>query len=197
MLGTVVKHPAVALGLGGGTLAMAASKGHAQKLESEIMRNRLGSSGAKYVYAELDALDRRTEAASTKLAFYKAANTGLVEGLGKGIGSETAKGLRNVVVSAGRKIRDRVVLEPKREKILDEVLGSDPTVSAYEEESPGAAAKAYSSMRRFAPELSTDPNVVASYLRESAQTGGATNYLTIKQLADTEAAINKAQGRIE
>ncbi|RLC86820.1 MAG: hypothetical protein DRJ03_07635 [Chloroflexi bacterium] len=176
---------------------MAASKGHAQKLESEIMRNRLGSSGAKYVYAELDALDRRTEAASTKLAFYKAANTGLVEGLGKGIGSETAKGLRNVVVSAGRKIRDRVVLEPKREKILDEVLGSDPTVSAYEEESPGAAAKAYSSMRRFAPELSTDPNVVASYLRESAQTGGATNYLTIKQLADTEAAINKAQGRIE
>lgn len=200
MLSTVVKHPVLALGLGGGALAATTAKGHAQKLESEIMRNRLGSSGAKYVYAELDALDQRTKLASEKLAFYKMAEGGgvgdlVIGGAAKGVGSEAVKGLKNVITGAGRKIRDRVVLEPQREKILDEILVSDPTISAYEKESPGAAAKAYTSMRRFAPELSTDPNVVASYLREAAQTGGATNYLTIKQLADTEAAINRAQGK--
>jgi hypothetical protein len=49
-------------------------------------------------------------------------------------------------------------------------------------------------MSRFAPELSTDPNVVTSFLRETAQTGGTMNHVMVKQLAEAEAAIQSAKG---
>lgn len=202
LLGMATEHPALLVSVGGGVLAASALKEHGQQLEKEIMQNRIGSPAAKYTYAELDALDARTERIAQKLAFYKVATGGssdivdaVIQGTAKSVGTEGVKGVGGLLASAGRKIRDRVVLEPQRELILDEILVSDPTISAYESESPGESARAYASMRRFAPELSTDPNVVASYLREAAQTGGATNYMTIKQLAETEAAINRAQGR--
>jgi len=40
-----------------------------------------------------------------------------------------------------------------------------------------------------APTLSMDPNVVTSFLREAAQTGGSINYMTLKQLAEAENAV--------
>ena len=200
MLGTALRHPALLLALGGGAVVASNLRQQGRELESEIMKNRLGAPGAKFVYAEFDNFAGRKRHLAEKLAFSKEADETavgdvIVKGLAGGAAGESVRGLRDVVGGAARKVKDRLVLEPRREKILEQILTEDPTVSAYEEESPGSAAQAYSSMKRVAPELSTDPNVVLSYLREAAQTGGSTNYMTIKQLAETEAAINKAKGR--
>jgi hypothetical protein len=56
--------------------------------------------------------------------------------------------------------------------------------------------KVYASMVSVAPTLSLDQNAVISFLREAAQTHGALNYMTIKQLAETEKAINETQGSL-
>jgi hypothetical protein len=202
----MVKHPALTAAAGGGAVAATELQGHSEKLEAEIMRNRLGSPGGKFVYSELDEFASRKKYLAEKTAFLKTSEErsfdparSVGEGFMSGAGGETAKqliqGVAGGVGRAARGIKNKVVLEPKREQLLRELLEEDPVIADYEKESPGTAEKAYSSMRRFAPELSTDPNVVASYLREAAQTGGAANYMTIKQLAETEAAINKAQGR--
>ena len=211
LLRFMVRHPALTAVAGGGAITASDLQRHAEQVEAETMRNRLGVPGGKFVYSEFDEFTNRKKYLAEKVAFLKSAAhpsadpidpAGILigeRGFLAGAGSETAKqvikGLTGGVGRAARKFKEKVVLEPKREKILEEIVTEDPVVSTYEKESPGAAAKAYSSMRRFAPELSTDPNVVAAYLREAAQTGGTTNYLTIKQLAETEAAINRAQGR--
>lgn len=209
----LLKHPAFTAAAGGGALAVGSLQDRADQLEAEIMRNRLGAPQGKFVYAELAEFSSRKKFLSEKTAFIKAAQGDtdydtsqdfnpqqlLGGSFLRGVGGETARqiieGTGRGVGRSARKIKDKLVLEPQRQRILEEVITEDPVVSVYEKESPGAAARAYASMRRFAPELSTDPNVVAAYLREAAQTGGAANYMTIKQLAETEAAINKAQGR--
>ena len=201
----LARHPAIAAAGVGGTIAAQDLGERGEQLETEIMRNRLGSPGGKYVYSSFEKFAERKKFLGEKLTFYKRADADvpaqLVGSLAGGAGGETAKqviqGLTGGVQRAARAIKDKAVLEPQRERILKEIVEEDPTVSAYESEAPGSAEKAFSSMRRVAPQLSTDPNVVAAYLREAAQTGGTTNYLTIKQLAETEAAINKAQGRIK
>jgi hypothetical protein len=48
-------------------------------------------------------------------------------------------------------------------------------------------------MVSVSPTLSMDRNVVTTFLREAAQTQGSINYMTIKQLAETEKAINEAR----
>ncbi len=196
----MVKHPVATAAVGGGTLMSKELKTRGQKLEAEIMRNRLGTPGGKFVYSEFNEFATRKKFLNEKTAFVKCANeSSIVDALAQGAAKGTATQLVDGVIQgagrAARKIKDKMVLEPKREQILADLIEEDPVVSEYETGNPGATAKAFSSMRRFAPELSTDPNVVSAYLREAAQTGGAANYMTIKQLAETEAAINKAQGR--
>jgi hypothetical protein len=199
LLKFMVKHPVLTAGVGGGAYASTQLGQHAEKVEAELMRNRLGAPGGKFVYSELQEFEAKKKHLSEKVAFLKTAEGEFAGAFVGGAGGETARqviqGVSKGVGRAANKIRDRVKLEPQREKILQQLIEEDPTVSTFEKESPGSSAKAYASMRRFAPELSTDPNVVAAYLREAAQTGGAANYMTIKQLAETEAAINKAQGR--
>lgn len=196
----MVKHPALTATAGGGALVASNLDEEAQNLEAEIMRNRLGAVGGKFVYSELNKFAARKKYLNEKVAFVKKATEDAIGDIvaravaGAGAG-ETVRGLSTGMGRAARTIKNKLILEPKRKKILEELTTGDPVISVYEKESPGAAEKAYASMRRFAPELSTDPNVVAAYLRDTAQMGGATNYLTIKQLAETEAAIHKAQGK--
>ena len=73
----------------------------------------------------------------------------------------------------------------------------DPIVSIQERANPGSTIQAYSTMVKFAPTLSTDPNIVTSFLRETSQSEGGLNPLTVKQLADTEQSVNKALGRFQ
>lgn len=118
----------------------------------------------------------------------------LSQGFGKAIGQETIGGLSSLLGSVADSLRDKIVLMPKREAIFEHLVKHDPVISQYEASQPGSAARAFMTMSRFAPELSTDPNVVTSFLREAAQTGGTMNHVMIKQLAEAEAAIQAAKG---
>ena len=56
--------------------------------------------------------------------------------------------------------------------------------------------EAYHTMTRFAPTLSTDKNAVKTFLREMTLYGNGPNFLTIKQLADAERAVNESKGNV-
>ena len=175
-----------------------------------------------YVYSELKQFEERKGYLDEKLAFEKDAvvfnsqNEGgaagyaggggssidwgrtmgsdLTSGFGKAIGQQTVGGIATLLGTVADKLRDSMVLAPKREAIFQHLIQHDPVIAQYEASQPGSAARAFMSMSRFAPELSTDPNVVTSFLRETAQTGGTLNHVMIKQLAEAEAAIQSAKG---
>ena len=48
-------------------------------------------------------------------------------------------------------------------------------------------------MARYAPELSTDPNIVTAFLRHAAMSGGPIDHTMVKGLAEAEMAVQKAQ----
>ena len=118
---------------------------------------------------------------------------GMGTALGGGVVSEGISGLRRVIGASAQAVSERYVEDPKRRAIIDRVVKKDPVVSTAERENPGQAVQAYGTMRRFAPTLSTDPNVVTSFLRNSAMTGGPMDFQTIKGLADAEHAVQRAR----
>lgn len=195
----VAEHPiGYALGTGGVLAAADAMGPQATELESEIMRNRLGTPGGKYVFAELENVEQRKSFMEDNTAFSKVAEGALgmrpllesiQGGVGHAVGSASTDIIRGMLGSAITGLADVVSRNPKRRALLTAILTRDPIVSMYEKQHPGAALKAYSSMVNVAPTLSMDPNVVTSFLREAAQTGGAINYMTLKQLAEAEGAV--------
>ncbi len=101
--------------------------------------------------------------------------------------------LRRLIGSAAQSISERFVQDPKRKKIVTQVMQEDPVIATAERENPGQALQAYKTMRRFAPTLSSDPNVVTSFLRNSALSGGPMDFQTVRGLADAETSIQRAQ----
>ncbi len=118
---------------------------------------------------------------------------GMGTALGGGVVSEGIGALRRLIGASAQAVSERYVEDPKRRAIIEKVIKKDPVVSTAERENPGQAVQAYGTMRRFAPRLSTDPNVVTSFLRNSALTGGPMDFQTIKGLADAEHAVQRAQ----
>lgn len=223
VLNVAKAHPLALAGLGGTAYAANEALDNAEKVEKEILNNRTGAPMGRYVYAELDEFERRKGYLDEKLAFEKGAAvifqgqmgadsggqsggiawaptmgselaSGLGGGFGKAIGQQTIGGIATLLGSVADSLRDKIVLAPKREAIFEHLVKHDPVIAQYEASQPGSAARAFMSMSRFAPELSTDPNVVTSFLREAAQTGGTLNHVMIKQLAEAEAAIQAAKG---
>lgn len=211
----VKKHPVAATGLAGTAYAANDALNRAEGLEQELLNNRTGAPMGRYVYAELDAFEARKAYLNEKTAFCKNAvvfehqladrdNPGVAwghtigadvtSGFGKAIGQQTVGGIASFLGSIADHLRDKIVLAPKREAIFNHLVQNDPIIAQYEASQPGSAARAYMTMSRFAPELSTDPNVVTSFLRETAQTGGTMNHVMVKQLAEAEAAIQSAKG---
>jgi hypothetical protein len=215
------KHPLALAGAGAAVYGTNEALNRAEDVEQAMLNNRQGAPMGKYVYAELDAFEQRKGYLDEKLAFEKNANvvfenqlhgdanhpeqgsgiawaptmgSELAGGFGKAIGQQTIGGIASLLGSVADHLRDKIVLAPKREAIFSHLVENDPVISQYEAAQPGSAARAYMSMSRFAPELSTDPNVVTSFLREAAQTGGTLNHVMIKQLAEAEAAIQAAKG---
>jgi len=112
---------------------------------------------------------------------------------GQGLVNEAIAGLRRLLGMGVQAVKERVADDPKRDRIVEQVVKQDPVIATAERESPGQAVQAYQTMRRFAPTLSTDPNVVTSFLRNSALSGGPMDFQTVKGLADAETSIQKAQ----
>jgi hypothetical protein len=192
----------------GTTAAAANSFGpKAMEQESEFMKNRLGSPDAKFVYASekvaaiLEDLYVKeaagTPTASNPSAWSSAWTKGVESigsGVGQGVGAAGVLVLTDILRKAGRGLSQKLLYDSKRKEMLRKILSLDPIVSAFEAQNPGLMLKVYASMVSVAPTLSLDQNAVTSFLREAAQTHGALNYMTIKQLAETEKAITSAKG---
>jgi len=81
-------------------------------------------------------------------------------------------------------------LEPQYAQVLQQAL-QDEVISDAD---PELIKSSYETMRRFAPILATDLNATRSFLRETASYGTGPSYAALKNLADTEQAIQKATG---
>ncbi len=166
------------------------------------MKNRLGAPGGKFVYAE-EKTAAFLEEAFVKEAVgdgsWNSAWASGVEGIGSGVGQSIGGAgvslLTDILRKAGRGLSQKLVYDAKRRDMLRTVLTTDPMLSAFEKQNPGLLLKVYASMVSVAPTLSLDRNAVTTFMREAAQTHGALNYMTIKQLAETEKAINESTGR--
>jgi hypothetical protein len=204
---TVQKHPVEAT-VAGGMLVAAKNtmKPHAVEQEKEFMRNRLGSPDGKFVYAsekvasmleEMFVKEAANPSPSDPTSWNTAWSSG-VEGLGKsvgeGIGGTGVLLLSDILRKAGRGLAQKLVYDSKRREMLRTALTTDPMLRSFEAQNPGLLLKVYASMVSVAPTLSLDKNATLTFLREAAQTHGALNYITIKQLAETEKAINEAKG---
>ncbi len=199
----VKKHPALIAGGVGVGLGAANMRGNAQRVENDIMREYVGAPGAKYSSCPImEKFAERKLLLSAKTQYEKqAADAAFGDSFVQGAGQQTGKGvistgidaLRRLIGSAAQSISERFIQDPRREKIVQEVVKTDPTISSAERENPGQAYQAYRTMRRFAPALSTDPNVVTSFLRNSALSGGPMDFQTVRGLADAETSIQRAQ----
>lgn len=79
-------------------------------------------------------------------------------------------------------------LAPTQMMVFDAVLREDPSLAHAD---PQLLHDSFETMRKTAPRLSTDKSAVKSFLREVASYGTGPNYITIKNLAETEKALNQ------
>lgn len=203
-----VKHPVATMAIGGTGVGVSRMEIPQKEMQAKIMREYLKAPGAKYSScAALEKFAERKMYLASKVAFEKVAvlpdekqpsfdqsmSSGAGSAAGKGLVAEGIAAVRRLLGMSSQAIADRVVAEPQRKKILNDVVKNDYVINTAERENPGQAMQAYGTMKRFAPTLSTDPNVVQSFLRHSAQTGGPMDFQTVKGLADAEAAVQRAQ----
>jgi hypothetical protein len=113
--------------------------------------------------------------------------------LGRGLVGELIGAVRRLLGASSQKAVDVLVNDPVRNKIVASLIASDPYIAEFEKNKPGQAAAAYKTMRQVAPTLSTDPNVVQSFLRAAAMSGGVLDFSTVKTLADAETSVHKAK----
>jgi len=202
ILSFLKKHPTLVAGGAGVGLGASTMSTPQQHVESDIMREYLGAPGAKYSSCNImeKFAERKMELAA-KIAYEKVAEadfgdtfvSGAGKGMGGGVVSEGIGALRRLIGGAAQSISNRFIDEPKRDKIIQQVMKQDPVVSTAERETPGQALNAYQTMKRVAPALSTDPNVVQSYLRNAVLSGGPIDFQTVKGLADAETSLQRAQ----
>lgn len=201
----VIKHPVLTagtVGLGAGILA---SRRKAREVEASLQNERMGSPAAKYMYAELQEFMHKKAFLEVKCSYEKTAASedltgklkselfsGIGRGLGQSVGEAGIGGVKRLVGGGAQAIKEKFFTDPKREKLLKNILTNDPDIAMYEQERPGMIGQAYSTMRRFAPTLSTDPSIVTSFLRGAAMTGGPLDHNVIKGLAEAESAVLRA-----
>ena len=114
---------------------------------------------------------------------------GLTSGVGQGIAEALIHGLGRAVGGIGSSLLG----DPKRKAVLQKALTGDQVLSDALKRNPAMGEQlleAYQTLLKFAPTLAGDVNAVRSFLREVVLGGGHVNYATIKNLVDTEKAIN-------
>lgn len=108
---------------------------------------------------------------------------------GKGIGSAMAEMATGMFSGGVNRAQDAIFGSQQRKAILAKLMQQDPVISRAD---PEIILKAYHTMKRFAPTLSTDINAVQSFLREAAVHDGTINYNTLGALSKAEADAQKA-----
>lgn len=190
----VMKHPVLTAGVVGTGVALPAQARQAERLERKLMHKMTGK------YSSCNEMEKFAAARvtlSARVSMEKVANEAMwgniQEGMGREVGKETAGGLRRLLGAGFQAIKELFINDPKREKMVQQISSTDPVVQPYERQQPGSVEQAYKTMARFAPTLSTDPNLATSFLRNAAMSGGALDYQVVKGLADAEAAVQRAK----
>jgi len=204
----VTKHPALIAGGVGLGLGMDARMEAAPQLERKLMQEMMvGPSPYKYSSCKsMNKFAAQKVVLSSRAPLHKVAFTdssswdfsgeaakSLAGAAGSQVAKESVGGLRRLLGSAFQAVKETFFTEPKRQKLVENIKQMDPNVASMEQEQPGTAQQAYRTMARFAPTLSTDPNLVTSFLRNAAMTGGALDYQMVKGLADAETAVQRAK----
>jgi len=95
-------------------------------------------------------------------------------------------------IGAANKVRELYDKKSKaerafvRKKILAKLMKEDPIISGAEKQK---VIEAYATMTKTAPILSTDINIVRSFLRDAVQFEGGISYSTIADLSRAEAVV--------
>lgn len=118
------------------------------------------------------------------------AATAFAKSVGKELGTKTI-GLMADVLSKAVQAPAELMGNRARAGVFQTLQTEDDVISQAD---PQQLAEAYHTMVRFAPTLATDKNAVKTFLRESVLYGTGPNFMSIKQLADAERAINPPLG---
>lgn len=187
-------------------IMMGALNSTQQKREDELMNLQMNPSRGFEKLSSLDLFLEKKEAARANVLsaighspVAESTSGHFVEGLGKGVGGGVAQAILSVLGGSLGKGYDALIVDPKRKRLFESVVRSDPVVSDALARNPHASqvlSEAFQTMVRFAPSLSLDVNAVRSFLRE-AVVGGASgvNYATIKSLIETEKAHSNSGNR--
>ena len=103
--------------------------------------------------------------------------------------SAKEKALGTMAAQAEARAVAEQTLAPQQRMIFEAVVTSDPTLAHAD---PELLADSFRTMCRTAPRLATDKSAVKSFLREVASYGTGPNYVTIKNLAEAEKAVNQS-----
>ena len=111
----------------------------------------------------------------------EAAAKKVVEEMSKAVAVEAISGVKGVFRKAQESARS-----PVRKAIFKRLAVEDDIIG---QANPESMMRAYSTMSKVAPTLSTDINAVKSFLRSSAMHDGGIDPMTIKGLAEAETAV--------
>jgi len=102
------------------------------------------------------------------------------------LATRTVDIIGDAVSKSMKAVKERQMLSPMRHAIINQLKREDDIIAAAPNK---RIFEAYHTMSEFAPTLSTDKNAVKSFLREAAQHEGGIDFMSIKGLADAEAAV--------
>lgn len=105
----------------------------------------------------------------------------VVDEVSKAVAAEAISGVKGILSGAKENARS-----PVRKAIFKRLSAEDDIIG---QASPDNMLRAYSTMAKVAPTLSTDINAVKSFLRSSAMHDGGIDPMTIKGLAEAETAV--------
>jgi predicted lipid-binding transport protein (Tim44 family) len=211
----MARHPvltATGVGIGYGGHKM---HGNTMRRQQELMRE-YGGNYSKYSSAgfnDLNSFEDKKRYLSSRVPYEKTAAKapmfaekgtlkGLLAGsaigaLGAGLGTlalgEGFGGIKNMMTRGMQKQHEKKKVEPVRQQVFSQIVEQDPIVSHFNEINPTQAQLTYNTMVQVAPTLSTEPQVVTSFMRNAAMTDGVIDFPTIKGLAEAERAVLKAQ----
>lgn len=214
LLNNIYRHPVAATTVGGALIAAKDVDRKAKEQLVDVVKEQVGP--GKYACEELTKFAAEKEFLYEKLAgphlgdpwghsgdWYNRSfgdhsiGDAFTGGLGKALGSELVRAgfqaIGQLVGGTASSIKNRLFLDPRREEMVDTLITEDPIISIFEENNPGSTLKAYKTLAEVAPSLSLNPHVTTSFLRSTAQSDGNVDFMTIKLLADAEAAVNRAK----
>lgn len=104
------------------------------------------------------------------------------------LGVDLLKDMAAKAMSAAGSVGD----DAARTAILRQLKSEDMVLSQADDK---VLMEAFHTMTRFAPVLSTDKNMVRSFLRQSVMSGAGPDFTTVKLLADSERAVTGDKGK--